>query len=49
MAQHTAQKPETLTVVKLTTEILITRQIQKLMLIQKQRLVGVLGYGMTKN
>ena len=40
MAQHTAQKLETLTVVKLTTEILVT-QIQSFMLIQKQRLVGL--------
>ena len=40
MAQHTAQKLETLTVVKLMTEILI---IQKFMLIQKQRLVGLLS------
>ena len=30
------------TVVKLTTEILITQQIQIIMLIQKQRLVGLL-------
>ena len=42
MAQHTAQKLETLTVVKLTIEILITRQIQKFMLIQKHRLAGLL-------
>ena len=42
MAQHAAQKLETLTVVKLTTEILITQQIQEFMLIQKQRLVGLL-------
>ena len=33
MAQHTANKLETLTLVKLTTEIQITRQIQKCMLI----------------
>ena len=52
MVQHTAKKLETLNVVKLTTEILITRQIQKCMLIQKQRLVCLLstiGYGMTEN
>ena len=42
MAQHTVQKLETLTVVKLTTEILITQHMQKFMLIQKQRLVGLL-------
>ena len=42
MAQHTAQKLEKLTVVKLKTEILIglTQQITKFMLIQKQRLAG---------
>ena len=40
MAQQTAQKLETLTIVKLTTKILIIQQIQKFMLIQKQRLVG---------
>ena len=40
IAQHTAQKLETLTNVKLTTGILITQQIQ--MFIQKQRLVGLL-------
>ena len=42
MAKHTPQKLETPTVVKLMTEILITWQIQKFMLIQKQRLVGLL-------
>ena len=44
MVQHTVKKLETLTVVKLTTEILITQQIQIFMLtgIQKQRLVGLL-------
>ena len=42
MVQHTAQKLETLTVVKLMTEIIITQQIHKFMLIQKQRLVGLL-------
>ena len=42
MAQHTAQKLETLTVVKLKTEIVIIYQIQKCMLIRKQRLVGLL-------
>ena len=42
MTQPTAQKLEMLAVVKLTTEILITQQIQKFMLIQKQRLVGLL-------
>ena len=41
MAQHTAQKLETLTVVKLATKGLITQQIQKFMLIQKQRLVAL--------
>ena len=41
MAQHTAQQLETLTVVK-STEILITQQIQKFMLIQKQSFVGLL-------
>ena len=39
---HTAQKLETLTVVKLMTEILITQQIREFMLSQKQRLVGLL-------
>ena len=43
MTQHTAQKLETQTVVKLTTEIVITQQIEKFMLIQKQRLVGLLS------
>ena len=42
IVQHTAQKLETLTEVKLTTEILITQQIQIFMLILKQRFVSLL-------
>ena len=42
MAQHTAQKLKMLMVIKLTMEILITQQIKKFMLIQKQRWAGLL-------
>ena len=55
MAQHTDLELETLTVVKLTIDILVTErytgiQIQKSMLIQKQTFGGpTLGYVMTEN
>ena len=39
-AIQTAQKPETLAVLKLATKTLIIQQIQTCMFIQKQRLVG---------
>ena len=42
LARHTAEKPETLTVVKLARNSLITKKIQIFVLIQKQRLEDLL-------
>ena len=45
MAQHTARKPETLTVVKLMRKSVLSEHIHNFMLIQKNPLLAHYGLG----